>query len=399
MSWPMVKLSEVATINPRLPKDVDGTQEVSFVAMASVSEEGLLLSEEIRVLSETRKGFTYFEKGDVLLAKITPCFENGKCLRPNQIKRQIGFGSTEFHVLRANPEKLDSTYLFYMIWCDKFRLMGKASMSGAAGQKRVSTDFLKSVEIPLPSLTEQKRIAAILDKADAIDRKRKQAMQLADDFLRTVFLESFGDPETKGWEFTTVGSMAAKYKGSMRTGPFGSDLKHSEFISEGISVLGIDNAVNNTFKWGKERFISQEKYEQLKRYTVYPGDVLITIMGTCGRCAVVPDDIPLAINTKHLCCITLDKNKCLPSFLHEYFLVHPISRRYLNQVAKGAIMDGLNLGMIKEMPIPIVPINDQKKYEAISIKVAQLIANQNKGNEATKNNFLSISQKAFSGKL
>ena len=95
MSWPLVKLAEVATINPRLPKDVDEAQEVSFVAMASASEEGSLLAEESRVLSETRKGFTYFEKSDVLLAKITTCFENGKCLRPNQIRSQIGFGSTE----------------------------------------------------------------------------------------------------------------------------------------------------------------------------------------------------------------------------------------------------------------------------------------------------------------
>ncbi|MCL2893122.1 restriction endonuclease subunit S [Brenneria tiliae] len=271
--------------------------------------------------------------------------------------------------------------------------------AGGAAQPNLSPKDLAVMEIPLPPLPEQKRIAGILGKIDAISRKRQLAAQRADELLRAVFLDRFGDPETKGWEFTTVGNMAAKYKGSMRTGPFGSDLKHSEFISEGISVLGIDNAVNNTFKWGKERFISQEKYEQLKRYTVNPGDVLITIMGTCGRCAVVPDDIPLAINTKHLCCITLDKNKCLPSFLHTYFLVHPISRRYLGQVAKGAIMDGLNLGMIKEMPIPIVPINEQKKYEAISIKVAQLIANQNEGNEATKKSFLSISQKAFSGKL
>ena len=105
MTWPMVKLESVAVINPRLPKDADEEQKVSFVAMASASEDGRLLSEENRVLSETKKGFTYFSKGDVLLAKITPCFENGKCLRPNQISNPIGFGSTEFHVLRANVDE------------------------------------------------------------------------------------------------------------------------------------------------------------------------------------------------------------------------------------------------------------------------------------------------------
>lgn len=198
----MVKLVDVVTLNPRAPKELDSAQIVSFVGMASVSEDGQLLSEEPRVLEETKKGFTYFAKSDVLLAKITPCFENGKCLRANQISNPVGFGSTEFHVLRPDQSKLDATYLFYMIWSNQFRTLGAASMFGAAGQKRVGSDFLKNFEIPLPPLAEQKRIAAILDKADAIRRKRQQAIQLADDFLRAVFLEMFGDPVTnpKGWE-------------------------------------------------------------------------------------------------------------------------------------------------------------------------------------------------------
>lgn len=248
MSWPIVRLGDVAQINPRLPKNIDDSQTVSFVAMASAGEDGMLLNEEPRILAETKKGFTYFENGDVLLAKITPCFENGKCLRPGQISNQVGFGSTEFHVLRADEKLLDPGYLFYIIWSKQFRFLGEKSMSGAAGQKRVSTDFLAGFEIPLPPLEEQKRIATTLDKADAIRRKRQQAVQLADEFLRAVFLDMFGDPVTNPKEF--------------KKGPIteladvitGFAFKSNEYISdapEGVRLCRGANTLTGYFDWSE----------------------------------------------------------------------------------------------------------------------------------------------------
>ena len=119
MSWPLVPLDHVADINPCLPRGINEDQQVSFLGMASVSVQGEIISEETRVLAETRKGFTYFERGDVLLAKITPCFENGKAVHANSLKHSIGYGSTEFHVLRSKNGVLDAKYMFYMVWSDQ----------------------------------------------------------------------------------------------------------------------------------------------------------------------------------------------------------------------------------------------------------------------------------------
>lgn len=267
------------------------------------------------------------------------------------------------------------------------------------GQPFIKPSDVKSHMVFAPPLEEQKRIAAILDKADSLRRKRHEALRLTDDLFRSVFLDMFGDVEKPGWAIQTVEDMLSSRANAIRTGPFGSQLLHSEFVEDGIAVLGIDNAVNNEFRWGKPRFITEEKYDELRRYTVRPGDVIITIMGTVGRCAIVPEDIPTAINTKHLCCITLDHGKCLPEFLHAYFLTHPLARKYLSSTAKGAIMDGLNMSIIKAMPVPEVPMRLQEEYRDLVKMHTQIKTRLTAHQAEAETLFASLQQRAFSGQL
>ncbi len=301
-------------------------------------------------------------------------------------------------VLRPNSAKLSSRFLFHASRAPDFQaqLLRSSNQSSQAG---VYLGKLKKVHMPLPPLAEQRRIAEILDKADALRTKRRAALAQLDALTQSIFLDTFGDAIALGWRMAKVRDVAEPTAGSIRTGPFGSQLLHGEFTSSGVAVLGIDNVVANEFRWGELRFISKTKYSQFRRYTVRPGDVLITIMGTCGRCAVVPDDIPSAINTKHLCCITVDRTKCLPGFLHAYFLRHPLAARYLRQNVKGAIMSGLNMGIIEAMPIPMPPIDIQRSFDARVTALERLRVTFRTALADLDALFASLQHRAFRGEL
>jgi type I restriction enzyme S subunit len=262
---------------------------------------------------------------------------------------------------------VDSRFLANLIRSDGYRERLEQASTGTT-MRNLSNTALGDLEVSIPPLPEQRRIVGILDEAfEGIATAKANAEKNLQN-ARALFIAAFGAIATESkqetWLKTTVAGAAASRKGAIRTGPFGSQLLHSEFVDKGIAVLGIDNAVANEFRWGRDRFITPAKYRLLERYRVHPGDVLITIMGTCGRCAIVPDDIPVAINTKHLCCITLDRTKCLPGYLHAYFLYHPMAQEFLSKHAKGAIMAGLNMGLIEELPLLLPGLDRQTKIVA-----------------------------------
>ncbi|EHH2570817.1 restriction endonuclease subunit S [Vibrio parahaemolyticus] len=163
--WVDVHMGDICQINPKKPPEPENGL-ISFIPMDAVSEDAKLLRTETKSYSEVSKGFTSFKELDVLIAKITPCFENGKGAQVTQLENGIGFGSTEFHVLRAKSGI--SAELVYFLTNDKsFRVRGELNMQGSAGQKRVTTDYLKLCKVFIPKqLTEQQKIASVLTAAD-----------------------------------------------------------------------------------------------------------------------------------------------------------------------------------------------------------------------------------------
>ena len=215
-----VPLAQVAALNPRLLNALSDGTPISFVPMASVSAEEARVTLPVdRPYAEVRKGYTYFETGDVLVAKITPCFENGKIAQA-LLPRQYGFGSTEFHVVRPTSGKLDGRYLHHFLRQARIRVEGERRMTGSGGQRRVPEDFLAHLSIPLPPLPEQRRISAILDQADALRAKRREALAQLDSLTQSIFIEMFGDPAANqlGWPKSTLKTLGKVITGGTPPG-------------------------------------------------------------------------------------------------------------------------------------------------------------------------------------
>ena len=164
-AWRMVRLTEAVEISPKPDRTgLTDTTLVSFVPMAAVGAgNGQIDTSTTRLYVEVKKGYTHFRDGDVLFAKITPCMENGKMAIAHGLRNGVGLGSTEFHVLRPRAG-VDSRYVYHFVSGAKYRNEAAHHMTGAVGQKRVPVSFLEHSEIPLPSLHEQRRIVAEIEK-------------------------------------------------------------------------------------------------------------------------------------------------------------------------------------------------------------------------------------------
>ncbi len=163
--WCERSISDLAEVNPRTAKPPSLDTHVSFVPMANISEGGGLISPPVRPYGDVASGFTAFQDGDVLVSKITPCFENQKGALAQDLANGYGFGTTELHVLRAKAS-CSARFLFYVSMSEGFRARGVANMTGSAGQRRIPAGFIQNYRLRVPSLPEQERIANVLSMAD-----------------------------------------------------------------------------------------------------------------------------------------------------------------------------------------------------------------------------------------
>lgn len=332
---------------------------------------------------------------DVLVATVRPNL-NGVALVQSELDGSTA--STGYCVLRASVKKLDSTYLFYWVQTVAFisDMMSKAT---GANYPAVSDKTIKESKIPLPypddpekSLKEQKRIAAILDKADGIRRKRQQAIQLADDFLRSVFLDMFGDPVTnpKGWEVKPLSDVVKK--DSVIT--YGI-VQAGEYVESGVPYIRTGD-----FKFGR---LAKSGYARthpdiaakFERSKVSTGDLVYCIRASIGAVDIVPEYLDGANLTQGTAKISCGQN------VTAEFLVELLRSKgfkfWIDRYSKGATFKEITLGKLRESPVVVPPIKLQNEFSLIRKKILNELKGKMFSGEQPV--FEALSQKAFKGEL
>jgi type I restriction enzyme S subunit len=310
--WEVKRLKLVATLNPR-PTELRGfglEVEVSFVPMEAIGEQGGLDLSKTKPFAEIANGYTYFRDGDVVIAKITPCFENGKGAFAKTLTNGIALGTTELHVLRASSP-LHPQFLFYVTLSDAFRRLGAAEMYGAGGQKRVPESFLENLQQPLPPIDEQCAIAAFLDqemaRIDTLVAKKERLMMLLREKRAALITRAVTkglDPNARmkdsGVEW--LGRIPAHW-GVTRL-RYGCSLLRDgthqppERVAKGYPLLSVRNIVDGKLvRLPDDSMISESEFGVLERsFSIQENDVLLAIVGaTLGKVALVQPGEPFAV--------------------------------------------------------------------------------------------------------
>lgn len=320
-----------------------------------------------------------FAEGDILFGKLRPRLR--KCLRT--LRR--GYCSTDILVLRPNPS-VDPAYAAYIAQSEP---VFAAAIRTEEGTKmpRCSWEDIKQAPAYLPqNRRAQEGIAAILgqndkaiEKTEALIEKYQQikAGLMHDLFTRGVLPNGRLRPthdQTPGlyqespigifprdWSLCTLHSLLAPISNNIRSGPFGSALLKNELVEDGIPLLGIDNIHVEFFEPKYVRFVSKRKFQELSRYAVRPWDVVITIMGTVGRCCVVPKDMNLALSSKHLWTMSFDVTRVMPELICWQLNHAAWARAWFRRAMQGGIMDAIQSSTLKTLVLPLPSPDEQAR--------------------------------------
>lgn len=360
---PRVPISQVCVINPR-KSEIGGFPPetlASFAPMAVLNEHQIRFEPvETKPLSEVGASYTYFADGDVLLAKVTPCFENGKAGIARGLTNGIGFGSSEFYVLRPGEQVL-AQWVYHCVMHPSFRTPAVANMTGTGGLQRVPRDFVERFEIPLPPLEVQREIVAEIE-----------GYQKVIDGARTV-LENYRPhiPIDPAWPVTNLGSLASFKNGLNFT---------KDEAGHAIAIVGVGDFHNNlTVPVGNLSSITIAD-EIGDEYLLQGGDILFVRSNgnpdLVGRSMLVPDDIGRATFSGFSIRARITSSETSSRFLTHFFKSADFAEK-MKTVGQGASIRNLSQGILDGLQIPLPPLETQQAIVA-EIEAEQALVNANR---------------------
>jgi type I restriction enzyme, S subunit len=386
--WAARQLKDVAEIQRKsvaADKIKSGTK---YVGLEHIDSSGSFTTQQIVQNGELASTKFIFGPEHLLYGKLRPYLK--KIARPHF----SGVCSTDILPIFPNKEVLDRNFLYYYLRQTPLVNLAAARSIGA-NLPRLSPKTLGEFPVFLPPLSEQKRIVAILDKADVIRRKRLETISLSDTFLRSVFLKMFGDPVTnpRGWDEVTID----EHTEFMTSGSRGWARYYSDF---GAKFIRIQNVRDGFLSFNDCQCVAPPKNKEAERTRVREKDLLLSITADLGRTAVVDKETARngAYINQHLALLRLD-DKVEPDFLSAY-LESQGGRLQFKRLDQVGVKSGLNFNAIKSMKFYRPPQTMQKKYSNIKAQYKQKMSSKINASLAEANNlFSSLQQRAFRGDL
>ena len=418
----LVPLSQAVEVNPKLDRSLlNDDLDVSFVPMAAVEAlAGGIDVSTVRKYGEVKKGYTHFRDGDILFAKVTPCMENGKMAIARKLVNGVGFGSTEFHVLRPRAG-VDARYIYYYVSSQAFRKEASSHMTGAVGLRRVPSACLKEQLIPLPSIEQQRKIVAELEKQfsrldeavanlqrvkanlkrykasvlkDAVEgrlvpteaelaRREGRSFETGEQLLQRIletrrvewrgkrnYREAVGPEVTdlpevpQGWAWASPDQLSASEPYSLAIGPFGSSLKVSDYTTEGVPLVFVRNIRAVSFGGPETVYVTPDKAQELKAHIVEAGDILVTKMGAPpGDVCVYPATRPPAVITADCIKLRLTGEQFSTAFF-AYAIESKLVQSQIQGITKGVAQLKVSLGNFSSIGFPLPPVAEQRRVLA-----------------------------------
>jgi type I restriction enzyme S subunit len=289
-------------------------------------------------------------------------------------------------------------FLRYFLQTIEFKEQLRKLITGSA-QLNFGPSHIRKIQIPLPTLDTQQKIAIILDKADELRQYNKQLIEKYEALTQSLFLDMFGDPvrNDKGWKSVQVENVASSEKHSIKAGPFGSSLKKEFYVEKGYKIYGQEQVIKDDMTFGNY-YIDEKKYKELESCKVKEGDVLVSLVGTYGKISVIPSKFEKGIINPRLMKISPNKDIIRPDFL-KFLLQSSHVEKQLKNYSRGGTMDIINVGIIRKVFIPLPPINIQNQFAE---RIAIIEAQKQQVQEALAKSealFQGLLQQAFNGEL